>query len=183
MKNLITVIIILLLQQVTSNAQSTFKVLTKQQQTYQFVPNPIEYAKYGVDARDIRMQAINGKVDTIEGVIYWTPQQTGYEDSDKALLIIQERNEHEWSNIDTIQSSSWTITPNYFSAEPRPVGGFSHGYTDLFRFKYLKLTLPYKFSHLSIDSLCRVLSFDAIMLATLSKWILFTLSLQTNLKY
>lgn len=145
--------------------QSTFKVLNNQQHIYLFLPNPIEYSRYESAAEDIRMIPVNGKLETIDDVIFWTPLgDRGGKKQERPYLLIEENQNGYWIPIDTIDAGHRTITPDNFNVFPRPVGGFSHGHPDLLRFKYLKLTLPYEFSHLTIDSLCRVLSFDAIML-------------------
>jgi len=56
------------------HAQSVFKVENRLQQIYSYVPNPISFASFGVDADSTRIKVVGGIIDTIKGTIYWTPQ-------------------------------------------------------------------------------------------------------------
>jgi hypothetical protein len=86
-------------------SQSVFKVQNHLQQIYPCVPNPISFASFGVNAKSFRVKAIDGVLDTVNDVLYWTPKFT----RTVPVLVFQEKRNNLWTSLDTVISKIWII--------------------------------------------------------------------------
>mgnify|MGYP000141460843 CR=1 FL=1 len=95
--------------------QSTFKVLDNNSFIYLFAPNPISYSRYGSLRQNIRLNAFNGVLDSIDNQAVWTPNPV-YDTIEQKLgisyLLVEELRENEWKTIDTIYPGNRRILPD-----------------------------------------------------------------------
>lgn len=163
-----------------AQGQSTFKVVDRRSSIYLFAPNPISYSKFGLRRENIRLNPVNGFLDSVDNQAIWTPYPS-YDSLTKKLersyLLIEEFKGNKWVAIDSIEAGRRRILPKYFTAVPRPINFCA--YPVLVFFTHLEPSLPDGFSHLDIDSMVRVLRFDVVLMDS-NQVALDTLSNLTN---
>lgn len=158
MKGGLILLLIALINLGNLHAQSVFKVENRLQQIYVYVPNPISYASFGVDANSTRVKVVGGIVDTVDDVMYWTPQPSSWDSN--SYLIFQEKRNETWIPLDTVFSDFRLLDASNFTATPSRVD--FHGEPNMLRFEKLKPMVDFECSHLPIDTMVRVVKYDVL---------------------
>ena len=141
------------------HAQSVFKVENRLQQIYSYVPNPISFASFGVDADSTRIKVVGGIIDTIKGTIYWTPQPIT--SNSNSYLLFQGMRNQNWNTLDTVFSGYRIVAPKNFTATPSNID--FHGEPNILNFQKLKPVVVFEYSHLPLDTMVRVVKYDALL--------------------
>lgn len=146
------VILFLILSSTSTFAQHIVSV-KRAMNVHLFIPNPIEIAKFGVQASDVVLKPINGKIDTVNDIVYWTPLATN------ASLIMSIMEGGIKKPVDTIRARIHPIDPKEFQVRVDPVT--LHGaFPDLKRFKALIPSWKFgDFAHINMDTVAQVTAF------------------------
>ncbi len=135
------------------SAQHYIFTVDKPQEVYAGIPNTIDFAfKENVDG-EIKLIAEYGKVFKKDQQLYWIPQSP----KDRLFVALDK------TVIDTIKTKVFIIKPDKFDfiiVKPDLSGVISHPFK---QFEEVRLVKPDEYSHLSLDTIVKIESYDFIV--------------------
>ncbi len=153
MRDFIVIFLFIFLHPSAKSQSITISTFEKQV-VYANIKNPLKISAFNIRPENIALKTSNGVIVVENSIFYWIPNK---EDQDASLLVFDKENIYTVDTFKFIVSSAGA--PDISLKERM----HHSGQPDWSKITKLDLKMPDCCSHLKLDTLCKILSFDLLI--------------------
>ncbi len=142
------------------NSQSITVSTFEKQIVYTNIKNPLNVSAFNISPENIKLETSNGIITKENGVFYWIPNKNN---NNTLLLVFDKENK---SIVDTFK---FRVSQAAIPAIAWKERMFHSGFPDWRKINKLYLDMPICCNHLTLDTLCKILSFDILITYPITK--------------